>query len=470
MKFQLHPGYLIIYFFVLFCTPDYILGQLTINIDAPRLTNQPIELGYYYGSKTLLKDTIAINSNGTGKYVGDLHEGIYFVLLPDSSYHEFMVTNGNNYLITISGMGIKYNVGLKSNRVAEGFDVYNKEFSFILNSIDSLKLLLKLATDQSVRKKLNEELNDESGKIETLKNLYIQEYRGSFLEKYLLALSPVNLSKISRSNGISNLDSTQLLPRLKLYQEHYLDNIDFNDERLIYTPVLSEKVSTYLDKIVRQTPLAITMAIDTMFTTISNKEVMQFMQKELLKKYSLSINKPLSEYVYAHIIEHYFLTGLAPWLTTEQVQHFRTELGLIEPTLLLQSAPKINLPGADKLYNSLNSIKSDYTILIFWDVNCPICKKVIQELKTMVLKYKYLNISVFTIYTGTDFDYWRNFIQAKIPATWINTHEVENNKVVRMYNISLMPSIFLLDSDKKIIDKGLTVKELDAFFLKLALH
>jgi len=466
MKIQLRPGFLIIYFIVLFLTPVNILGQLTIDIDAPSLANRSIELGYFYGSKTFLGDTIRINSNGTGKYIGDYREGIYFLIMPDSSFHEFMVTNGNNYLITISRIDIKYRVGLKGNQVSEGFDAYNREFSVILKSIDSLKLGLQQTTDQFLRTKLNEELNDESGKLEILKSQYILEYRGSFLEKYLLALSPVDVNKINQSKG----DSNQLISRLKLYQQHYLDNIDFNDERLIYTPILYEKVNTYLDKIVQQAPLALTMAIDTMFTAIRNNEVRQFILEELIKKYRLSIKRPLNEYVYAHLIEHYILTGHAPWMSSEQIHQFNTELGLIKPTLLLQSAPEINLPGADKLFYSLNALKSGYTILIFWDLNCPICKKVIQDLKTTVLKYNYLNISVYTIYTGTDFDFWRNFVQAKVPGTWINTHEVENNKVIRMYNISLTPMIILLNSDKKIIDKSLTVKELDSFFLKIALH
>jgi hypothetical protein len=470
MKILLQLKFLILLTFLLLSCSDIFAEKLVIQVDGYCLANNRIELGYYYGTKTYLKDTITINSNGTAEYSSSYREGIYFILFPDASVYEFMITNGTEYKFSISQNQGNFTVAFKSNPVAEAYDLYNARLSHILSSMDSLKSIRAHLVDPSDIKMLDEKMAVESGKIDTLRSQYIFQFRGSFLETYLLALTPVDIKRINKSRGLPDTDSMQLLPRLKLYQDHYLDNINFNDERLIYTPVLTEKIVTYLEKIVAQQPDTLTRAIDKMLTEIGNKEVLQFLLKELDKKYRIQINKPIYEYVYAHLIEKYFLTGAAPWLSTEQIDQYSNELKRIKPALIHQTAPEINLRGADNKSYSLHSIKDEYTILIFWDIDCPKCKKIIQDIRTVISKFNYLNIAVYSIYTGTKFEFWRNYVSANTPANWINTYETAKGEIINNYNVSLTPFLFLLDSDKRIVDKGLTANALDSYFLKIATH
>jgi thiol-disulfide isomerase/thioredoxin len=333
-----------------------------------------------------------------------------------------------------------------------------------------LKVLQVYTSDQPGLEKLGEELNAESKKIDLLRNRYISQFKGTFLERYLLALTPIDISNMNTNNELQNTDSLQFMMRLKYYQEHYLDNINFNDERLIYTPVLAEKINTYLDKIVQQKPIPLTSAIDKILKGTENKEVIRFILEELIKKYGLTINKPLYEYTYAYLIDHYYLNGYAPWLSEKQINQLSTELNKLKPALLLQPAPEITLPGPDNMVYSLQKIISEYTVLVFWDLDCPVCKRIIQDLRSSILKYNYLNIKVYTICTSNNIGLWQNYISSKVPGSWINTHEIENHRVMVEYNITLTPAIYLLDSDKTIIDKNLTVKELDSFFLKIAMQ
>lgn len=470
MKNQL-PGLLYIFFFsVLFSLPVNLFSQFNLQVNAPCIAGGSIEVGYYYGSKTFLKDTIHIDQNGRGNKENLDHEGLYFILLPDTSIYEFMVTGGDYYQITINKINNKFISDLNSNLIAKGYDTYSKEFSFILHSIDSLKTIQAFTSDQTDLDNIKEKLNAESKEIYDLRSRYISQFGGTFLERYLSAIIPIDIKNLSKDDNLQNTDSLQFMARLKYYQEHYLDNINFNEERLIYTPVLTEKINNYLEKIVQQKPVSITSAIDNMLKRSENKNVIKFILEELIKKYGLTHSRPIDEYVYAYLLDHYFMNGYAPWLSENQLGQLSTELNKIKPALLLQPSPEINLPGPDRKIHSLHKITSEYTVLVFWDLDCPACRRIMQELKSTILKYNYLNIKVFTVYTNNNIAMWQDYISVNVPDSWINTHEIENQRSMADYNITHTPTIFLIDLDKIIIEKNLTVKELDSFFLKIAMQ
>jgi thiol-disulfide isomerase/thioredoxin len=466
MKYQL-PVHLFIFFFsLLFFLPFDLFGQFSIEVNATCIAGGSIEVGYYYGSKTLLKDTILIDQQGSSNKVNLDHEGLYFILLPDTSIYEFLVTGGDHYQITINKINNKFICNLNSNPIAAGYDNYSKEFSIIVQSIDSLKAIQVYNSNQTIKEKLDAE----SKKINALRTQYISQFNGTFLECYLQAIIPVDFIGKNTKSEFQNTDSMQFMTRYKYYQEHYLDNINFNEERLIYTPVFAEKINTYLDKKVQQKPVSITSAIDNMLKRSENKNVIKFILEELIKKYGLTHSRPLDEYVYAYLLDHYYLKGYATWLSDKQIDLLSSELNKIKPALLLQPAPEINLPGPDRKIYSLHKITSENTVLVFWDLDCPACRRIMQELRSSIIKYNYLNLKVYTVYTNNNIALWQDYISVNLPESWINTHEIENHRSMIDYNITHTPTIFLLDMDKIIIDKNLTVKELDSFFLKIALQ
>lgn len=55
-----------------------------IDVEISDLPNQDIYLGYYYGDKTYVSDTITLDSNGKGSFQADslLDEGLYLVVMP----------------------------------------------------------------------------------------------------------------------------------------------------------------------------------------------------------------------------------------------------------------------------------------------------------------------------------------------------------------------------------------------------
>lgn len=467
MKKQL-PAKVVFLFFISFLLGfEKISGQMSLRIEAPCISNSIIKLGYYYCDRTYLKDTLRVDAKGQLFYQDTFKEGLYFILLPGDSAYEFMATGGNNYLITISKRANNYLIDLKSNPVAEGYAAYNIEFSRILHSLDSLKYLEISTTDKAVVDEMKKSIEHQYEMLDLLRSQYRFTFKGTLLESYLLALTPVELKNMYMSSQSKGSDPAHFIDQLKYYQEHFLDNVSLNDERLIYTPVMAEKVNLYLTEIIQHKPVPLMSAIDSLLKKIENKEVSRFVLEDLIEKYGSNTKNPVDEYVYAHLIENYYIAGKASWLTNDQLQLFENELIRIKPAIIQQTAPGIELRGQDYKVHALQKMNSDYTLLVFWNFDNALCKRVLQELINCLEKYDNIGIAVYTVCNVKNLEAWINFVNAKLPVTWTNTYEMENHPVADKYNISLVPAIFILDKEKKIIDKNITVPGVDSFLLKV---
>jgi hypothetical protein len=446
-----------------------VLDTCNLSIYATSLDNKYLKLGYYYGSKTFLKDTIFIHKTAETKYENQLHSGIYFLIFPDSSLFEFMIDEGNQFVINVTLKNNSYLCSIKGNPVTEAFDSYQNELKVLSSTLDSLYSIQKISGGDSMEVADKKQIFETKEKILTLKKKYSELFTGSLLSNYINALIPLDIQELGPKESTGG-DTDELISKFKFYQKHYLDNVDLNDKRLLYTPILSEKINFYLDKIISQNPDTIASEIERIFNLTENAEVKKFIIENQFEKYSPQKYKPVNEYIYASLIENFYLNGKTPWASTEQLLALTKEFKQIKPTLLFQYAPEIKLPHASNDSLSLYLTNAHYTILFFWEMECPYCTKIIKELNKTTSKYNYLSIKVFTVSLDANKEQWNEFVLKNMPKAWINTIETNKNAIVGKYNITRTPVMYLLDKDKKIINKNFTIPELDDYLLKIATH
>lgn len=105
---------------------------------------------------------------------------------------------------------------------------------------------------------------------------------------------------------------------------------------------------------------------------------------------------------------------------------------------------------------SLHGIKAPYTLLFFTNPGCPSCADIIRKLKengkiTDMTRGGIL--SVVNIYIDEDLEAWREHL-GDYPAEWITGYD--DSLLIRtdlLYNVRAIPSLYLLDADKKVIMK-----------------
>ena len=81
-------------------------------------------------------------------------------------------------------------------------------------------------------------------------------------------------------------------------------------------------------------------------------------------------------------------------------------MGIKPPNLILRDT-------TDLIWKDFYSLKSEYTILYFWDPVCGHCKKTTPKMQTLYeKKFNDRNIEIFAIgkATGEDFKAWKKFI------------------------------------------------------------
>jgi thiol-disulfide isomerase/thioredoxin len=144
------------------------------------------------------------------------------------------------------------------------------------------------------------------------------------------------------------------------------------------------------------------------------------------------------------------------------------QLGLPAPILAL------NDPEGKRF--ELYSVKAPYTFLAFWDPVCSHCKVEIPRLDSMYkASWKSLNIKVVAVNTNfKELESWKLFIKDHQLEEWNNGYQTEedfNNEIKegrpttirQLYDVYKTPTFYLLDKDKKIVAKNLTIEQFNDF-------
>jgi len=430
-----------------------------LDLHLKKYSSQHIDLGHYYGNKIIFKDTILLDSEGNTCYTDIDHEGIYFLRLADSSAFEFMITGKGYYTI----LDDNDKINIKGNAVTEAYDQYLQQTGKIIYSIDSLKKGMESTTDIFQIQTVRQKIADYKSEINSITSGIAKKFEGSLLGSYTKAMLPVTLTTAFYGQNGHESDSMKILKSIYFFRNHYFDNIDFEMPGLIYTPIIEDRITDYLDRMIYSSPDSLFEAIDRLMTKSSQMEITQFISTILLQRYQNQRHRYLGEQAYIYIIRNYYLSDKAPWTSENDIRLLEEEMKKILTVTIGSHAPEIELTDMIGRKCSLHGIEMEYTILVFWDLACPSCKQIMQDFKNLIKKYYYIDIQIYTVYTGTDMEAWRTWNVKRLPATWINTYQDLQEPVSNTYNVTYLPAIFVLDRKKTIVRKNITITELDEF-------
>lgn len=105
---------------------------------------------------------------------------------------------------------------------------------------------------------------------------------------------------------------------------------------------------------------------------------------------------------------------------------------------------------------TLYGIQADWTLLFFSNPGCHACKDIIETLKAMPgldAKIADKKLAVVNVYIDEDMTGWYDYMPY-YPDNWYNGYD--HNLVIRtdhLYDVRAIPSLYLLDKDKKVVLK-----------------
>ena len=421
-------------------------------------SNATCYLGFYLGDKQYMKDTAKADSEGNFTFEGKepLPGGIYMVVLPGDMTFDIMVSGTeNNFSLETDTSDLVGFMKVQNSEENTIFYDYQIFMDAKFYDLDSLNFFLSKATNKSDSDVLQQKIAAITTEITDNRNNIIKNHPKLFLTAILKASLPVILPKDMQSKP----DSVKLLYN----KNHFFDNIDLTDDRLARTPspVFEAKIDEFIHKAVMQVPDSVNKEADALIVkTKGSKENFRFIVWYITTSYENS-KMMGTDAVFVHMVENYYMTKKAYWVDATTLNKMTQKALILKPLLIGKPAPEILLQDTTGTDHALKDVKAKYTLVYFWDPHCDHCQKETPLLYKVYEKYYNKGLEVYAVNLGHDMEAWKNYIKDH-QLHWTNVYDAYNLKdLIKLYDISATPVIYLLDDKKRIIAKKLNYQQID---------
>tara|TARA_R110002096_G_scaffold169779_3_gene341531 strand:+ start:43884 stop:45317 length:1434 start_codon:yes stop_codon:yes gene_type:complete len=446
-------------------------NQYELTIEVPGIKDSVGYLAYYHGKGQYYRDTAKVGKNGKIVFTSttdSLEHGMYSFVLGNMKIFDFIV-DGQKFSLKTDTAEVVTKMVVKGSPENKIFYEY---MSFLGVRQDELKKLSKELQNANDSKKLKiearqKELDEE---VKAYIKLLHENHSGTLTSNFIKALSVPQVPEPPK-NEDGSIDSSF---SFRYYKNHFFDDLDFTDQRLLRTSVYHEKIMTYLNKLTYQIPDSIIKSVDVVLkNAIKNDELFKYTLNNLTSKYERSEQMGIDA-VFVHLAKNYYMKGMADeWFSKEQLKKLSERANALEPLLIGKKAPNIVVKDtAQKKFLQLYEVESPFTIVYIWSPDCGHCKISTPELKKVYDEYKSKGVEVFGVNNEFENKDWIKFIN-KHQLDWINGSDGGDyrSNFRTLYDVYSTPQTYVLDKDKKIIAKKIPIESLGNvldFYIKQA--
>lgn len=135
------------------------------------------------------------------------------------------------------------------------------------------------------------------------------------------------------------------------------------------------------------------------------------------------------------------------------------DLRTVSQNRLGRQANDLRYTLASGATHRLYDLKSDYVLLFINNPGCPMCRDIREAIVASPLLCRFIDegrLQVLALYPDEDLAEWRR-CRSEIPDCWINAYD--RGCVLReteSYDLTAIPSLYLLDGDKRVLAKDAT--------------
>lgn len=462
--------------------------DLTFKVSGVKDTT--VHLVKYVGSKLYYADTAEL-VNSKVSFDGSKQEpGIMALLMPGQNYFEFIYNNESVHIETKSPDYVEHMV-VKKSKENKVFLDYMKHMRANRKKTNQLKSELQgLAEEEKEKKtKLSKQIQETGDEVLAYQKKLVEKNPNTLVSKIIEMAMDFKIPEGPKDEEGNPIDKSFAY---KYYRSHYFDHIDFTDDRLVNTPILQNKLEYYYSsKMLIQHPDTIIKYLHPVVDQIPEGSMMyRFFVTNITAHFEKSKIMGMDK-VMNYMVNRYYCSedeNGAPkgyWMDTEKLEDLCKDTKIRLQLVQGEIPPNLILPDStnQKWYN-LYELEADYTVLYFWDPNCGHCKKITPKLGTLYSeKFKDRNVEIYAVgkATGDDFEAWKKFVQEK-DLSFINvgvTRDIYNQakedprslvpskttlesiNYQTTYDIYSTPRVWVLDKDKRIIAKSLSIGQIE---------
>jgi thiol-disulfide isomerase/thioredoxin len=437
-----------------------------ISFNISGLTDSTIYLAYHLGDKQYLKDSVKISKSGNGSFSGTelLPKGIYMIVLPGRKYFEMLISEDQIFSISCSYSDYFSTLKFYGSDENSAFITYQKKWIKMQEEANSIALRLQNNKTNKDSVQIISELRvTMENRMKGYLNEVISTNKGSLLALLIKAMLPVEVPPVVLPPNTVNPDSVKWMRTYLYNKDHFFDNIDLTDERLLRTPILQGKLNMFFTNVVMQLADSINKEIDKVISKCSgNYKIFQFVSVYLFNHFRES-EVMGHDAVMVKIADDIYLSGKADWTTKEWRDNLRNEVDRIRPNLIGVKGHDLVMDTFTGVSVTLYDINKEFIILYFWEPDCGHCQEATPKLKAYYDKAKNEGVEIFTVCTQSDKTKWEKYIRDN-NLTWINGWDPKRvTNFDYYYNVQSTPTVYILDKNKVIIAKKLPIESIGSF-------
>ena len=253
--------------------------------------------------------------------------------------------------------------------------------------------------------------------------------------------------------------------QFRYYKNHYWDSFDFADDRLVRSPIFQRKIDRYLQELTAPVVDSLIVSADFIVSKArANREVLSYAIWYITSQYE----RPRvmgTDGLFVHMAETYYLSGVMPSADSATVASIRKRVQIVKPLLVGKPFPALTVSDTLRRSIELNTTKSDYTVLFFYDPTCVHCRESMLKLMEFARdKDKSKNVQFCAIAVDNSPDAWQKFIREYGIQKWVNGYDFTFRTNYRtQFDVLKTPTVYVLDKNGVILARALPAEQVGDF-------
>jgi len=389
-----------------------------------------------------------------------LEAGIYLMFADSTLLSEFLISDTKNQKFAISFLNDDIKIeGSKENSANRAYIKQMMEFDLQERLLDTELQKKRKEVPNSMMPSVLDSFYVKFERINAEKRTYqekiINENKGTLLA-----------SIIQCSKDLPQPPPDYYRNRVKLFtylSQHFFDTYTWDDERLLQTPVLYNKFKNFAQYILPlEAEITIPIVLKALNDSKKNRKLyialFDFLEHEFGSYKSPYRDVSLYIEMLKNILE-------MPDLEENRKLFYEYELKLISNNQEGEQAIDFSILLSNGDTTTLYAFKAEILLLYFQNPDCPTCSEFREKMKNMESLYYAISsgkLRVLSIYFEENEELWRNYLKTKAFTNW--THGWNYDLRIseeRLYDVRNIPTIMILDKNKKVIKKDIFPNELE---------
>jgi peroxiredoxin len=441
-------------------------GQDSTFIDAyiEGLSAGSVKVVGIYGDQNYLADSTVVDASGhfTLRRKSPLKPGFYTFLLPGSKNFSILVdafdqrmtlrAKSTDFLGTMQVEGC-----LNTDLLYQTNRYQLKQDPELVAKADVMKKFPPNTPEHIEAKARQTQLFDERKAY--LEGIY-KQYPNLFFTKFKYAGQNPDFKEIRKANG--QIDTAA---QVYSYRERIWNTVDFSDTRMLYTPVIGNKLKRYIKELTPQRPDSLVKISDAIIRRVMPyPEYFKFFANWIALQYeNTKTNVMDGEAVYVHIVQNFFTNELATWEKPENLDKLRKHVWEMEASLLGKKGPDVVAPNIQGQPKSIYEMTAPIIVVFMFSPDCEHCQKEAAEIQGIYEKWKTKGVDFYGIAVNTTSEEWKKFVVEK-GFTFTNVYDPTNKAIYAKYYVDITPELYVLNKDRTIIGKNLHANQLEQIF------